>query len=76
MLPGSWAYVSAGAFGRAIIVSFNFLFASYLLYFFYLNLATVVTNRNSNDANRSLYLLHSDKLIISLYPYIVGYFLI
>jgi len=22
MLPGTWAYVSAGAFGRAIIVSF------------------------------------------------------
>lgn len=24
MLPGTWAYVSAGAFGRAIIVSFGF----------------------------------------------------
>lgn len=23
MLPGTWAYVSAGAFGRAIIVSFQ-----------------------------------------------------
>lgn len=28
MLPGSWAYVSAGAFGRAIIVSFR-LFSMY-----------------------------------------------
>jgi hypothetical protein len=26
MLPGTWAYVSAGAFGRAIIVSFSLLF--------------------------------------------------
>lgn len=24
MLPGTWAYVSAGAFGRAILVSFFF----------------------------------------------------
>lgn len=24
MLPGTWAYVSAGAFGRAFIVSFPF----------------------------------------------------
>lgn len=26
MLPGTWAYVSAGAFGRAIIVSFYLVF--------------------------------------------------
>jgi hypothetical protein len=26
MLPGTWAYVSAGAFGRAIIVSFKLVF--------------------------------------------------
>jgi len=26
MLPGTWAYVSAGAFGRALIVSLYLLF--------------------------------------------------
>jgi hypothetical protein len=45
MLPGTWAYVSAGAFGRAIIVSFyiqsllEFCFpplASYILSKYYI----------------------------------------
>ena len=31
MLPGTWAYVSAGAFGRAIIVSCLALGASFIL---------------------------------------------
>lgn len=30
MLPGTWAYVSAGAFGRAIIVSFQTVAPHYL----------------------------------------------
>lgn len=34
MLPGTWAYVSAGAIGRAFIVSYNSISYSYFLNFF------------------------------------------
>ncbi|KAK6257880.1 hypothetical protein QUC31_001339 [Theobroma cacao] len=40
MLPGTWAYVSAGAFGRAIIVSFSFFF-NFVLLLIYLKFSMI-----------------------------------